>query len=188
MRLPKGSFSSQPGQVSPVIEQCHARGVYPEFCDPDGTTYGLPTYPFHAAPRGMATLRQLRERGLRPGGQPVQAQIVWKHRGPQRDRGGQGRTTRRVACLFSVADAKPKRTATPGTTRGDRQGAGGPADLPELRRRAGLLHLALAGGVQPVRRPRAVRRRAARCRRQQLGGRVGRLGPRTAGPDPRAGR
>jgi hypothetical protein len=113
MRLPKGPFSSQPGSASPVIEHCHARGVYPEFYDPDGTTYGLPTYPFHAAPRGMATLRQLRERGLRPGGQPVQAQIVWKHRGPQRDRDGQGRTTCRVAYLFKVADAKPKRAATP---------------------------------------------------------------------------
>jgi hypothetical protein len=113
MRLPKGRFTSDPGPVSPVIEQCQARGVHPEFYDPDGTTFGLPTYPFHAAPRGMATLRQLHDRGLRPGGQPIQAQIIWKHRGPQRDKDGKGRTTRRVAYLYSVADARPKRTATP---------------------------------------------------------------------------
>ena len=112
MRLPKGRFTSEPGPASPVIEHCHSQGVYPEFYDPAGTTYGLPTYPFYAAPGGLATLRQLRERGLRAGGQPIQAQIVWKHRGPQRDKDGIGRTSRRVAYLFSVADARPKRVAT----------------------------------------------------------------------------
>lgn len=78
------------------------RGFYITFYDPTGDTHGIPTYPWRAAPDGYATLRQLRARGLRPGGQHVQAQILWRHRKQVR-----------VAHLYAVADAKPKRTATP---------------------------------------------------------------------------
>jgi hypothetical protein len=48
---------------------------------------------------------------LCPGGQPIQAQIVWKHRGI--DRNGRGSTTRRVAYLYALNAAKPKRVPTP---------------------------------------------------------------------------
>ena len=41
---------------------------YIEFYDPDGSRYGLPTYPYRWAPKGLLTRRQLRANGLRPGG------------------------------------------------------------------------------------------------------------------------
>jgi hypothetical protein len=75
------------------------RAVYE---DPTGARYGVPTFAWLGAPAGLATLRQLRERGLRPGGQPVAAQILWR---------GVGGT--RVANLYRIDLAKPKRTATP---------------------------------------------------------------------------
>ena len=56
------------------------RGWFIEFYDPKGTRYGLPTYPYRFAPDGLLTIRRLRARGLRPGGQDVAAQIVWRHR------------------------------------------------------------------------------------------------------------
>jgi hypothetical protein len=72
----------------------------PRFYDPDGTRYGLPTYPYRWAPEGLHTARQLRAAGLRPGGQDIAAQILW--------RGG-----KRVAYLYRADLAKPNRTATP---------------------------------------------------------------------------
>jgi hypothetical protein len=69
------------------------------FYDPTGERFGLPTYPFKMAPTGLATLRQLRADGLRPGGQDVAAQLMWR-------RGD------RVAYLYRIDLAKPKRTAT----------------------------------------------------------------------------
>jgi hypothetical protein len=47
-------------------------------------------------------LRQLRAAGLRPGGQPVAAQVMWRGIGGER-----------VAYLYRVDLAAPKRTATP---------------------------------------------------------------------------
>lgn len=70
------------------------------FYDPAGARYGLPTYPYKFAPDGLATLRQLRAKGLRPGGQEPAAQILW-------------RRGKRKAYLYVVASALPKRTATP---------------------------------------------------------------------------
>ncbi|MEV6845460.1 RRQRL motif-containing zinc-binding protein [Actinoplanes sp. NPDC051411] len=70
------------------------------FYDPTGERYGIPTYPFKMAPTGLATLRQLRADGLRPGGQTVAAQLMW-------------RKGKRVAYLYRIDLAKPKRTATP---------------------------------------------------------------------------
>jgi hypothetical protein len=57
-----------------------ARGMFIDFYDPDGDRYGLPTYPFHWAPDGLLTIRQLRDKGLRPGGQDPVAQILWRRR------------------------------------------------------------------------------------------------------------
>ena len=48
-----------------------------------------------------ATVRQLRAAGLRPGGQPVAAQILWRHK-----------KNHRVAYLYQLGSAKPKRAAT----------------------------------------------------------------------------
>ncbi|MFJ5922546.1 RRQRL motif-containing zinc-binding protein [Kitasatospora sp. NPDC092948] len=65
------------------------------------TTATVPVYRWKCAPNGLATRRQLRAQGLRPGGQPVVGEIVW-------------RRGRRVAHLYRVADAAPVRPMTPG--------------------------------------------------------------------------
>jgi hypothetical protein len=70
--------------------------------DPDGARYGIPTFWWRGAPPGYATRRQLTAVGLRPAGQQVAAQVLWN---------GVGGT--RVAYLYRVDLARPKRTATP---------------------------------------------------------------------------
>jgi hypothetical protein len=77
-------------------------GYRHKFMDPAGARYGIPTYPWQMAPAGLATRRQLAAAGLRPGGQPVTAQVMWR---------GRGRV--RVAYLYSIDAAKPKRTPSP---------------------------------------------------------------------------
>ncbi|MER7893568.1 RRQRL motif-containing zinc-binding protein [Micromonospora sp. NPDC094482] len=77
-------------------------GIRVEFYDPAGTRYGFPTFPYHSAPGGLATRRQLRAAGLRPGGHDPVAQILWRHR-----------RQRRIAYLYRLDLAAPKRTATP---------------------------------------------------------------------------
>ena len=84
----------------PTLDGARSRGIYVEFYDPDGARYGLPTYPYHWAPKNLLTIRQLRAQGLRPGGQQPAAQIIW-------------RRGLRVAYLYEIALALPKRTATP---------------------------------------------------------------------------
>ena len=79
----------------------------PRFWDPHGERFGLPTYPWRMAPDGYATRRQLRTRGLRPGGQPVAAQILWRSR---RTNGT------RAAYLYRTALAKPVRPMTEART------------------------------------------------------------------------
>jgi hypothetical protein len=76
-------------------------GIRVEFYDPTGTRYGFPTFPYHYAPDGLATRRQLRTDGLAPGGYDPVAQILWRHR-----------KQRRVAYLYRRDLATPKRTAT----------------------------------------------------------------------------
>ncbi|SEG64431.1 hypothetical protein SAMN05216223_107259 [Actinacidiphila yanglinensis] len=75
------------------------------FYDPAGTRYGLPTFPYRLAPDGHATRRQLRARGLRPGGQPIAAQVLWRSR----------KTCGAVRCayLYRIEQAKPVRPMTP---------------------------------------------------------------------------
>lgn len=90
----------------PLLDQLRAKGIHDEFYDPDGTRFGLPTYPYRWAPEGLLTMRQLRAQGLRPGGQDIAAQILWYH-------GGRPRRRRRVAYLYRQNQAKPKRQATP---------------------------------------------------------------------------
>ncbi|MEV4139376.1 RRQRL motif-containing zinc-binding protein [Dactylosporangium sp. NPDC049742] len=74
------------------------RAVY---YDPLGDRYGLPTWWWKGAPDSYATRRQLRARGLRPGGQPVAGQILWRGVGGER-----------VAYLYRLDLAKPHRPAT----------------------------------------------------------------------------
>ena len=76
------------------------RSVY---YDPEGERYGIPTYPWRMAPAGLATRRQLAAQGLRPGGQPVVAQVRWRR----------GRRPPGTAYLYRVDAAKPQRTPGP---------------------------------------------------------------------------
>lgn len=78
--------------------------AYGQCFDPSGARFGIPTYPWQFAPDGYATHRQLRARGLRPGGQPVAAQVMRRHRG--RKAGVQ------VAYLYRVDRAKPVQPMT----------------------------------------------------------------------------
>lgn len=64
----------------------------------------IPTYRYRLAPDGLMTRRQLRARGLRPGGQEPVGQIVWRR--------GQ-----RIAYLYRVDRARPIRPMTPGRAR-----------------------------------------------------------------------
>lgn len=82
--------------MSPTFGKCY---------DPNGNRYGIPTYPWRYAPDGLATRRQLRARGLRPGGQPIAAQVM---RGNRRAGGV------RVAYLYRIDRAKPVRPMTRG--------------------------------------------------------------------------
>lgn len=82
------------------LETLLRRGWFLDFYDPHGARHGIPTYPFHWAPSGLLTIRQLRAKGLRPGGQDVIAQILW-------------RRGKRVAYLYREDLALPKRQATP---------------------------------------------------------------------------
>ncbi|MDL5203195.1 RRQRL motif-containing zinc-binding protein [Streptomyces sp. ALI-76-A] len=63
----------------------------------------LPVYRWRLAPDGLATRRQLRARGLRPGGQDVAAQLERPRR----------RRAPLVAYLYRVDLAKPVRPMTP---------------------------------------------------------------------------
>src|SRR5262249_29417668 len=68
--------------------------------DPTGQHHGgMPTYPYKSAPTGLPTRRQLRRLDLRPGSQPIAAQILW-------------RKDKRVAYLYRIDLARPKRTPT----------------------------------------------------------------------------
>ena len=35
----------------PVLDGARSRGIYVQFYDPDGRRFGIPTYPYHWAPR-----------------------------------------------------------------------------------------------------------------------------------------
>ena len=76
------------------------------YWDPAGERYGIPTYPRRLVPAHLLTLQQLAAAGLRPGGQGVQAQVVWPSR-------RHGAPRARATYLYDVRLALPKRTATP---------------------------------------------------------------------------
>ncbi|GAB2989180.1 hypothetical protein GCM10023080_063710 [Streptomyces pseudoechinosporeus] len=78
-------------------------GAFGKCYDPTGALHGVPTYPWRLAPDGLATRRQLRARGLRPGGQPIAAQVMRVNR---RASGV------RIAYLYREELAKPVRPMT----------------------------------------------------------------------------
>ncbi|MHC0431485.1 RRQRL motif-containing zinc-binding protein [Streptomyces sp. O3] len=78
--------------------------AYGKCFDPTGRRYGIPTFPWRFAPDGYATRRQLRAMGLRPGGQPVAAQLM---RRSKRRKAGCA-----VAYLYRIDLAKPVRPMT----------------------------------------------------------------------------
>ena len=70
-----------------------------------GLVHGVPALSWGWAPRELlATERQLRARGLRPGSEPV-AVLIFGHRQPAR--------ARDFAWLYLLAEARPKAAATP---------------------------------------------------------------------------
>lgn len=78
------------------------------FDDPHGERWGFPTYPFKLAPAHLVTRRQLRARGLCPGGHDPVAQMLWHDkRGGRHNRPG-------IACawLYDIRLAKPSRVST----------------------------------------------------------------------------
>ncbi|MFB7370338.1 RRQRL motif-containing zinc-binding protein [Streptomyces sp. NPDC056222] len=81
--------------MSPTFGKCF---------DPTGAKFGIPTYPWRYAPDGYATRRQLRALGLRPGGQPVAAQVMRRSRGRK--------TGVVVGHLYRIDLAKPVRPMT----------------------------------------------------------------------------
>lgn len=81
-------------------------GMSVRFWDPEGAKYGIPTYPLRLAPEGLATRGQLRALGLRPGGQEIAAQLMWRYpRGIA------------AAYLYRIDLAKPVRPMTPARWR-----------------------------------------------------------------------
>jgi hypothetical protein len=87
---------------NPFLDALGARtGIRVEFYDPTGRRYGFPTFPYHYAPDGLITRRQLRAQGLRPNGYDPVAQIMWRHR-----------TQVRTAYLYRRDLAVTKRIAT----------------------------------------------------------------------------
>ncbi|WP_229840550.1 RRQRL motif-containing zinc-binding protein [Streptomyces roseolilacinus] len=87
----------------------------------------MPIYRWRLAPDGLATRRQLRAQGLRPGGQPVVAQVER----PRRRRGPL------VAYLYRVDLALPVRPMTPGRTAALQRAMAARRTCPVCRRDAG---------------------------------------------------
>lgn len=111
--------------------------------DPEGARYGIPTYPWRYAPEGLATRRQLRARGLRPGGQPVAAQVLR----PRHRRGPL------VAYLYRLDMAKPVRPMTPAKRRALECAMRARRTCPQCRTDAGYVIPASLGVCVPCAYP-----------------------------------
>ena len=53
------------------LDNLRSKGTFADFYDPEAEKHPLPAYPYRWAPEGLLTMRQLRARGLRPGGQEI---------------------------------------------------------------------------------------------------------------------
>ncbi|MCC5476880.1 RRQRL motif-containing zinc-binding protein [Streptomyces barringtoniae] len=89
----------------------------------------VPVYRWRLAPDGLATRRQLRALGLRPGGQEVAAQIER----PRRRRGPL------VGYLYSIEQAKPVRPMTPAKREALAKANAARRTCPECGRDAGYV-------------------------------------------------
>ncbi|MET8958157.1 RRQRL motif-containing zinc-binding protein [Streptomyces sp. NPDC004074] len=99
----------------------------------------LPVFRWRLAPDGYATRRQLRARGLRPGGQQVAAQLER----PRRRRGPL------VAYLYRVDLAKPVRPMTPARWAALAKANAARRVCPTCRRDAGYVIPAHLGTCAP---------------------------------------
>ncbi|MEV6957374.1 RRQRL motif-containing zinc-binding protein [Streptomyces sp. NPDC051183] len=99
----------------------------------------LPVYRCHLAPDGLATRRQLRAAGLRPGGQDVVAQLER----PRRRRGPL------VAFLYRLDLAKPVRPMTPARRAALAKANAARRRCPACRRDAGYVIPASLGMCVP---------------------------------------
>ncbi|MGW3237127.1 RRQRL motif-containing zinc-binding protein [Streptomyces olivaceus] len=89
----------------------------------------VPVYRWRLAPDGLATRRQLRALGLRPGGQDVAAQVERPRR----------RREPLVAYLYRVEQAKPVRPMTPAKWAALAKANAARRICPECRRDAGYV-------------------------------------------------
>ncbi|MET8098466.1 RRQRL motif-containing zinc-binding protein [Streptomyces sp. NPDC005236] len=103
----------------------------------------LPVFRWHLAPDGYATRRQLRACGLRPGGQPVAAQLER----PRRRRGPL------VAYLYRIDRAKPVRPMTAGRRAALAKAMLARRTCPTCRRDAGYVIPASLGACVPCAYP-----------------------------------
>ncbi|MGW6261221.1 RRQRL motif-containing zinc-binding protein [Streptomyces sp. NPDC055085] len=99
----------------------------------------LPVYRWRLAPEGLATRRQLRAMGLRPGGQDVAAEL-------QRSRRRRGPL---VAYLYRVDCAKPVRPMTPARRAALARANRARRTCPACRRDAGYVIPASLGACVP---------------------------------------
>ncbi|MFJ5553139.1 RRQRL motif-containing zinc-binding protein [Streptomyces sp. NPDC093225] len=89
----------------------------------------LPVYAWRLAPDGLATVRQLRAAGLRPGGQPVVAQVERpRYRRPPL-----------VAFLYRIDRARPVRPMTAAKRAALAKANAARRTCPECRRDAGYV-------------------------------------------------
>ncbi|MFF8728872.1 RRQRL motif-containing zinc-binding protein [Streptomyces sp. NPDC015171] len=100
----------------------------------------LPVYRWRLAPEGLATLRQLRAAGLRPGGQDVVAQLERPRR--------KGRPPL-VAYLYRIDQARPVRPMTPAKRAALAKANRARRTCPECRRDAGYVIPAALGMCTP---------------------------------------
>ncbi|MFJ8097035.1 RRQRL motif-containing zinc-binding protein [Streptomyces griseofuscus] len=103
----------------------------------------IPVYPWRLAPDGLATIRQLRALGLRPGGQDVVAQIER----PRRRRGPL------VAYLYRLDLAKPVRPMTSAKREGLAKANRARRICPQCRTDAGYVIPASLGMCTPCAYP-----------------------------------
>ncbi|WP_405871222.1 RRQRL motif-containing zinc-binding protein [Streptomyces sp. NBC_00005] len=103
----------------------------------------LPVYRWRLAPDGLATRRQLRALGLRPGGQDVAAEL-------QRPRRRQGPL---IAYLYRIDAAKPVRPMTPGRWAALARANRARRICPACRRDAGYVIPTLLGACVPCADP-----------------------------------
>ncbi|MCX4478703.1 hypothetical protein OOK44_20000 [Streptomyces cellulosae] len=103
----------------------------------------LPVYRWRLAPDGLATRRQLRAQGLRPGGQDVAAQLER----PRRRRGPL------VAYLYRVDLAVPVRPMTPARRAALAKANAARRTCPACRRDAGYVIPAALGCCVPCAYP-----------------------------------